>query len=49
MFQNRVQKAKVGGVGSSRDCFAFSNGPQSFGWALIDLGVEPKVGEAVWR
>ena len=36
----------MGGGGSFRDCFAFSDGPKSFGGALSNLGVAPKVGEA---
>ena len=36
----------MGGGGSSKDCFAFFDGPKSFGGALSNLGVAPKVGEA---
>ena len=36
----------MGGGGSFRDRFAFSDGPKSFGGALSNLGVAPKVGEA---
>ena len=36
----------MGGGGSSRDCFAFSDSPKSFDVALSNLGVAPKVGEA---
>ena len=36
----------MGGGGSFRDHFAFSDGPKSFGGALSNLGVAPKVGEA---
>ena len=36
----------MGGGGSFRDRFAFSDGPKSFGGALSNLGVAPKVGVA---
>ena len=36
----------MGGGVSFRDRFAFSDGPKSFGWALSNLGVVPKVGGA---
>ena len=36
----------MGRGGSFRDRFAFSDGPKSFGGALSNLGVAPKVGEA---
>ena len=36
----------MGGGGSSRNRFAFSDGPKSFGGALSNLGEALKVGEA---
>ena len=36
----------MGGGGSFIEHFAFSDGPKSFGGALSNLGVAPKVGEA---
>ena len=36
----------MGGGGSSRNRFAFSDGPTSFGGALSNLGEALKVGEA---
>ena len=36
----------MGGGGSSRNRFAFSDGPKSFGGALSNLGEAFKVGEA---